>query len=191
MHTCQYLASPSNGGDATTRSADRRGRRHRRRRKPRRKTTENYVNYGRSHHSSPWPTLHPKAEEQERRSTYSGYKNNLAAVRAAEWWHGVARRDDFRSRADSKGDRPRENLYWTTLGHIKHFLSGVFRYAPRQGVLDNPSPMREVELPHARPAGETYAYSLQKGAQMLVIHSEPDAFRRLATIWTDSTFPTR
>jgi Phage integrase family len=45
-----------------------------------------------------------------------------------------------------------EDLCRSTLGHIKHFLSGVFRYAGRQGVLDSPNPMREVEIPRARPA---------------------------------------
>lgn len=55
-----------------------------------------------------------------------------------------------------------EDLCRSTLGHIKHFLSGVFRYAGRQGVLDSPNPMREVEIPRARPAGETHAYTLEE-----------------------------
>jgi integrase len=66
-----------------------------------------------------------------------------------------------------------ENLSRTTLGHIKHFLSGVFRYARRQGVLENP--MHDVEIPKARPVGETYAYSLEEEAQMLAILPEPTA----------------
>ena len=41
----------------------------------------------------------------------------------------------------------RENLSRTTLGHIKHFLSGAFRYARRQGVLENANPMHDVEIP--------------------------------------------
>src|SRR5271165_1759058 len=61
----------------------------------------------------------------------------------------------------------------TTLGHIKHFLSGAFRYARRQGVLENPNPMHDVEIPKARPAGETYAYSIEEEAQMLAILPEP------------------
>jgi len=69
----------------------------------------------------------------------------------------------------------RENLSRTTLGHIKHFLSGAFRYARRQGVLENANPMHDVEIPKARPAGETYAYSLEEEAQMLAILPEPTA----------------
>ena len=42
-----------------------------------------------------------------------------------------------------------EDLCRSTLGHIKHFLSGVFRYARRQGVLDSANPMRDVEIPRA------------------------------------------
>jgi hypothetical protein len=60
----------------------------------------------------------------------------------------------------------REDLSRTTLGHIKHFLSGAFRYARRQGVLENANPMHDVEISKARPAGETYAYSLEEEAYL-------------------------
>ena len=69
----------------------------------------------------------------------------------------------------------REDLNRTTLGHIKHFLSGAFRYARRQGVLESANPMHDVEIPKARPAGETYAYTLEEEAQMLAILPEPAA----------------
>ncbi len=38
-----------------------------------------------------------------------------------------------------------------------------------------PNPMQDVEIPKARPAGETYAYSLEEEAQMLAILPEPGA----------------
>ena len=69
----------------------------------------------------------------------------------------------------------REDLNRTTLGHIKHFLSGAFRYAWCQGVLESANPMHDVEIPKARPAGETYAYTLEEEAQMLAILPEPAA----------------
>jgi len=69
----------------------------------------------------------------------------------------------------------REDLRRTTLGPIKHFLSGAFRYARRQGVLENPNPIHDVEIPRARPAGDTYAYSLEEELQMLAILPEPVA----------------
>jgi integrase len=48
-------------------------------------------------------------------------------------------------------------------------------YAQRQGVLDSPNPMREVEIPRARPAGETHAYTLEEEVRMLAILPEPAA----------------
>ena len=59
--------------------------------------------------------------------------------------------------------------------HIKHFLSGIFRYARRQGVLHSPNPMHDVEIPKGRPAGETHAYSLEEEALMLTLLPEPAA----------------
>jgi len=49
------------------------------------------------------------------------------------------------------------------------------RYARRQGVLDSPNPMREVEIPRARPAGETHAYTLEEEVRLLAILPEPAA----------------
>ena len=69
----------------------------------------------------------------------------------------------------------REDLSRRTLGHIKHFLSGVFRYARRQGVLAGPNPVHDVEIPKARPAGETCAYSLEEELKMLAVLTEPAA----------------
>jgi hypothetical protein len=40
----------------------------------------------------------------------------------------------------------------TTLAHIKAFLSGVFRYAKRQGVINSENPIRDVVLPKGKPA---------------------------------------
>jgi integrase len=90
---------------------------------------------------------------------------------------GVALRDVRTLEAEQmlKTIARQEDLSRTTLGHIKHFLSGVFRYARRQGVLNNPNPMHDVEIPKARPAGETCAYSLEEENQMLAILPEPAA----------------
>jgi hypothetical protein len=104
----------------------------------------------------------PYVDEQKRRSTYSGYRNIwLRYVRPK----GEVALRDVRTLEGGqmlKDIARREDLNRTTLGHIKHFLSGVFRYARRQGVLESPNPMHDVEIPRARPAGETYAYSLEE-----------------------------
>jgi integrase len=117
----------------------------------------------------------PYVEEQKRRSTYCGYKNIW--LRYVQPNGEVALREvrTFQGEQMLKDIARRENLSRTTLGHIKHFLSGAFRYARRQGVLENPNPMHDVEIPKARPAGETYAYSLEEEAQMLAILPEPTA----------------
>jgi integrase len=60
----------------------------------------------------------------------------------------------------------------TTLAHIKAFLSGIFRYARRQGVINSENPIRDVVLPKGKPAGETHAYSLEEIMQMLRVLPE-------------------
>jgi integrase len=90
---------------------------------------------------------------------------------------GVALRDvrTFEAEQILKTIARQEDLSRTTLGHIKHFLSGVFRFARRQGLLHTPNPMHDVEIPKCRPAGETYAYSLEEETKMLAILPEPAA----------------
>ena len=63
----------------------------------------------------------------------------------------------------------------TTLAHIKAFLSGIFRFAKRQGVINPENPMRDIVLPRGMPAGETHAYSLEEITQMLNVLPEPAA----------------
>lgn len=67
------------------------------------------------------------------------------------------------------------NLTSTTLAHVKAFLSGVFRFAKRRGVMNSENPMREVLLPKGNAAGDTYAYSLEEIRQMLNVLPEPAA----------------
>jgi integrase len=117
----------------------------------------------------------PYAEQQKRRSTYLGYCNIWKRYIKPD---GDRALREFRT-ADCEqmlmSIARREDLCSTTLGHIKHFLSGVFRYARRQGVLDTPNPMHEVELPKTRRGGETYAYTLEEEVEMLAILPEPAA----------------
>jgi integrase len=117
----------------------------------------------------------PYVEEQKRRSTYCGYKNIW--LRYVQPSGDVALRDvrTYEAERMLKDIARREDLRRTTLGHIKHFLSGAFRYARRQGVLENPNPIHDVEIPRARPAGDTYAYSLEEELHMLAILPEPAA----------------
>jgi integrase len=69
----------------------------------------------------------------------------------------------------------KKELTCTTFAHIKAFLSGAFRHAKRQGVLNSENPMRDVVLPKAKPGGDTYAYSLEEIIQMLHVLNDAAA----------------
>jgi integrase len=117
----------------------------------------------------------PYAEQQKRRSTYRGYRNLWKRYIKPNGERALREYRTFDCEQMLLSIARQENLCRTTLGHIKHFLSGVFRYARRQGVLETANPMHEVELPRARPGGETHAYSLEEEVQMLGILPEPAA----------------
>jgi integrase len=69
-----------------------------------------------------------------------------------------------------------KSLSKNTLHHIKCFLSGVFKYAKRIGVLDV-NPMQDVSLPKAKQTPDTYAYSPE---ELQVILSALSGEARLA-----------
>jgi len=117
----------------------------------------------------------PHVEEQKRLSTYKGYKHMWSRHLKAR--SSVVLRD-FRTVDGENMLRSiarTENLNRTSLAHIKSFLSGAFRYARRQGILNTENPIRDVVLPKARPGNETHAYSLEDILQMLLVAPEPAA----------------
>jgi integrase len=117
----------------------------------------------------------PFVKEHKRISTYHGYRNM--------WKRYLESRGEvmLREFKTVDGERLLESiaqnteLTTTTLAHIKALLSGIFRYAKRQGVLDSENPMRDVVLPKGKPPRETHAYSLEEIAQMLNVLPEPAA----------------
>ena len=118
----------------------------------------------------------PYVEEQKRLSTYKGYVHMWS--RHLKTRCSIALRD-FRTVDGENMLRTiarTENLNRTSLAHIKSFLSGAFRYARRQGILNTgENPMRDVVVPKARPGNETHAYSLEDILKMLVVVPEPAA----------------
>jgi integrase len=60
-----------------------------------------------------------------------------------------------------------------SLLHIKSFVTGVFTYAKRTGLLDGVNPMRDVSVPKGARGGKTYAYSLEEIQTMIRILAEP------------------
>lgn len=120
-------------------------------------------------------TYLPYVQRQKRRSTYVGYRNIWKRYIKPNGDEALRDYRTFECEQMLMSIARREDLCRSTLGHIKHFLSGVFRYARRQGVLDSANPVREVEIPMARPSGETQAYSLEQELRMLAILPEPAA----------------
>src|SRR5579864_5761900 len=117
----------------------------------------------------------PFVQMHKRISTFHGYRNMWRRYLKPR---GGTMLRDFRT---VDGERMLESiaaehqLTSTTLAHIKAFLSGIFRYAKRQGLINSENPMRDVVLPKGKPAGETYAYSLEEITQMLNVLPEPAA----------------
>ena len=117
----------------------------------------------------------PFVQTNKRISTFHGYRNMWRRYLKPR---GEIMLRDFRT---VDGERilqtiaSEHKLTSTTLAHIKAFLSGIFRYAKRQGVINSENPMRDVVLPKGKPAGETYAYSLEEITQMLNVLPEPAA----------------
>jgi integrase len=110
----------------------------------------------------------PFVKSNKRPSTYAGYRNMWTLYLKP---HGEIALRDFRTVEGEEvlnAIAKKEDLSRTTMAHIKAFLSGVFRYAKRQGVVNSENPMRDVVLPKARPAGETFAYSLDEINRVLL-----------------------
>jgi integrase len=61
----------------------------------------------------------------------------------------------------------------TTHCNMKSFLSGAFRWAREQGVIERENPLRDVGIPRGKSAGETYAYTLDEIQAMLAVLGEP------------------
>jgi integrase len=115
----------------------------------------------------------PFVEEHKRISTFRGYRNM--------WRRYLKTRCNMALRGFRTVDGERilgsiakeHKLTSTTLAHIKAFLSGSFRFAKRQGVINSENPIRDVVLPKGKPSGETHAYSLEEIMQILQVLPEP------------------
>ena len=65
------------------------------------------------------------------------------------------------------------NLSVATLKHVKHLLSGIFRYAIRTGALNGVNPVQSACIPRARSGSETHAYGLEQIQKMLEVLPQP------------------
>jgi integrase len=71
-----------------------------------------------------------------------------------------------------------------SLLHIKNFLSGVFTYAKRIGILDGTNPLTSVSVPKGALGNETYAYSLEEIQTMIRVLEEPARIAILVAAFT-------
>lgn len=117
----------------------------------------------------------PNAKDKKRPSTYKEYRRMWRC-----YLHDRLTKITLRDFRCSDGDRlleeiaARHQLSRTTFYHLKSFVSGVFKFAKRQGVLDGPNPMQDVSVPEtATPPRKTYAYTLEEIQRMLHELPEP------------------
>ena len=118
----------------------------------------------------------PYTSSQKRPSTYRGYRNLWK--RYLKKRCGKIRLRDFRTLDGERvlADIARQNdLARNTLKHIKNLLSGIFKHAKRLGCFNGVNPMQDVSIPKSRPAGQTYAYSLEEITKMISILPQPAA----------------
>ncbi len=117
---------------------------------------------------------HPK--EKKRPSTYKGYRDAFK-------YHlnerlGDIRMPDFRTVIGERllSDIAADNeLSHESLRRIKSFLSGVFKFAGQQGVIDGENPIRDATVPAGIESAkeDTHVYSLEKIQKMLRVLPEP------------------
>jgi integrase len=115
----------------------------------------------------------PFVKSHKRISTFHGYRNMWRRYLKA---FGETMLREFRTIDAERileSIAAKNQLTSTTLSHIKALLSGIFRYAKRQGVINSENPIRDVVLPKGKPAGQTHAYSLEEIIEMLNGLPEP------------------
>jgi len=115
----------------------------------------------------------PHVDRQMKPSTANGYKKMWS--RYFKERAGISLRDfrtvdceRFLTEIAFKYD-----LRIRTLSHVKHLLSGIFRYAIRTGYLNGMNPVRDACLPKGKPSADTYAYSCEEVTEMIDILPEP------------------
>lgn len=119
----------------------------------------------------------PMVQERKRPSTYKGYRDiyeDHLKSRCQDDWLRDVRTHRVQQLLYQITDE--DGLSKTTIKHVKHFLSGVFKYAAQMDYFDRGNPVTACSLPEDAPAAaETYAYSLDEIGGMLEVLPEPAA----------------
>jgi hypothetical protein len=119
-------------------------------------------------------TYLPHCRETLRPSTCGGYDDMFRLVqphleKSKITLHEFRTPEADRLMRDATGDKPRAH---TTHRNLKSFLSGAFKYAKRNGAV-NDNPIRDVAIPRGLPKGERAAYTLDEITTMLAVLPEP------------------
>jgi integrase len=127
----------------------------------------------------------PWVKDHKRPSTHKGYEDMWEGhlkARCGDWWLRDARTADIQHLLDQVAKE--DGLSKTTLKHIKHLLSGIYRFAMQQGLFERANPVSAASIPDAPGASETYAYSLEEVTQMVSALPEPAATVVLTAAFT-------
>ena len=127
----------------------------------------------------------PYVRDHKRPSTYRGYADmwdDHLSARCGDWWLRDARTADIQRLLDQVARE--DGLNKTTLKHIKHLLSGIYRFAMQQGLFERANPVTAAAIPDAPGAAETHAYSLEQVTQMVAALPEPAATIVLTAAFT-------
>jgi integrase len=121
----------------------------------------------------------PRMESELRPSTLMNYKKSIYYPHLKQHDELNVRLRHFKTVHGQRLMREIPDVGHTTLLHIKNFLSGVFRFAVRQGVLDGLNPMDDVTVPGRPKKFKGAAYTLAETARMLedldaVMYLPPD-----------------
>lgn len=116
-------------------------------------------------------------KQHKRPSTHAGYRDmwqRHLQPRCGDWWLRDIRTPEVQLLLEQIARE--DGVSKTTLKHIKHLLSGIFRFASQQDYYDRSNPITPVSIPDDAPrSSETYAYSLEEIERMLAILPEPAA----------------
>lgn len=117
----------------------------------------------------------PHVKQELRASTYKDYKKDVFEKHIKKRLGGVRLRD-FRTVNAQRlmSDIASANdIGHKTLQRIKSFLSGTFKHAKRQGILDGENPIRDVAVPGRAKKFQGEFYEISEIERMLVSAPEP------------------
>src|SRR6266704_3665047 len=114
----------------------------------------------------------PHCLEEKRPSTYKGYSDMDKLVQPH--LKGLQLRNVRTSDIDKlmRAVALQKQRAHTTHRNVKSFLSGAFRYAKRNDLI-NDNPVRDSVVPRGNPMSDTAAYTLSEIQQTLAVLEEP------------------